>query len=128
MTDFTTDQLRLAFTHHTGQKIIAADRELQSSEMTALRSLVPREAMVAAGLVDHATGGFTPLFEAAVQAAFTQLGLRLDRAAKLDLLRVFVTVSGSDGEMHPNEAEVIGKAWQVLGEDPETLDAALAQL
>lgn len=128
MIDFTTDQLRLAFTHHTAQKIIAADRELQPTEMTALRSLVPRDAMVDAGLVDQSTGAFTDIFEPAVHASFTQLGLRLDRAAKLDLLRIFVTLSGADGEMHPNEAEIIGKAWEVLGEAADTLDAALAEL
>ena len=128
MTDFTTEQLRLAFAHHTAQKIIAADRELLPEEMQALRRLVPREGMVAAGLVDQASGRFSAAFEPAVQAAFTQLGLRLDAAQKLELLRIFVLVGGSDGHVDPSEAEIIQKAWEVLGEDPETLNDALGRL
>ena len=128
MTEFTTDQLRLAFVHHTGQKIIAADRELLREELVELRRLVPREDMVAAGFVESESGHFTPLFEEAVQQSFTQLGLRLRADEKLELLREFVLLGGADGEIHPDEATVIGKAWEVLGEDPASLGAALERL
>jgi uncharacterized tellurite resistance protein B-like protein len=128
VTDFTTEQLRLAFAHHTGQKIIAADRALLPEEMNALRHLVPRAEMVEAGLVDQAGGHFTPLFEEAVQVSFTQLGLRLSPDDKLELLRIFVLLGGADGEVHPNEAAVISKAWEVLGEEAESLPDALERL
>lgn len=51
-----------------------------------------------------AAGSLESHSQGSVQAAFTQLRLRLDRPAKLELLRVFITIRGSDGEMHPNHA------------------------
>ena len=128
MAQFKKQELTLAMGHHVAQRIIGADRVLEESELAALHGMFPREAMVVAGFVSEASGGYTDVFEEAARASFRELPPLLGEAEKVDLMRVWWTMSMSDGELSAPESEVLEKAGQALGWEKEHTAQVLEML
>ncbi len=127
MADFTKHELTLALGHHIAQTVIAADRQLEDSELAALHSIFPRDAMLAAGFLEE-SGGYTDAFEAAARHALRALPPQLDEGEKVEMMRVWWGMAYSDGELAAAETEVLLRAGQVLGWDEERIQAVFEQL
>lgn len=128
MAEFSKDQLTLALAHHVGQKLIGADRVLEESELAALHRAFPKERMVEAGFVEPGTGSFTDRFEEAARTAFRELRGQLTEDEKMDLMRVWWSLSEADGEIAAVESDVMLKAGQVLGWDLDRIQSAFETL
>lgn len=127
MSEFTKEQLTLAFGHHIAQKVIGSDGALDPRELALLHDVYPRSRMEAAGFVS-ADGRFTDRFEEAARMAMTALPGLLDGDEKRRLIHDWYMLAMADKTYARSEDVVLHRAGEVLGLDTEAIDALLSEL
>jgi len=112
--DFDTEALKLAFSYHALEQIIAADGVLEPEELAFLEQTFPSELMKESGYMDDA-GDKTPLYSHALDEALIELPDRLTLGEKLCIVEIFVDATIADGVFRHSESEVLQQAAIMLG-------------
>lgn len=118
------DSLQLAFSIRIAQEIVYADGVLDKHELDLLSRTFPIPVLAAAELTDE-RGRLLPGFEGAWRVAVSELPRVLTLTEKLDLVTLFHRTCLVDGELHPDELEVLRRAARLLEVPDGTLDAHL---
>ena len=125
--EFSVDELKLAFAYHVVQLIVGADQVVSQAEAVYVTCHFPAEILRSSGYVDD-DGLLTPRFSAARDAALADLPDLLDMAAKRALVSMFVGAAVVDDQLDHGESQIFVAAASLLGLSTDELDAHLDTL
>jgi uncharacterized tellurite resistance protein B-like protein len=125
--EFPTEALKLAFSYHALEQIIAADGVLEPGEIAFLQATFSDELMREAGYFD-ANGERLPRYAAALEEALVELPDRLTLGEKLCLIEIFAEATVADGVLKAVEADVLSAAAEMLGVTTDEWTAHLSQM
>lgn len=125
--NFDTEALKLAFSYHALEQIIAADGVLEPEEAAFLEQTFPRALMLESGFIDD-VGGKTPLYADALDEALIELPDRLTLGEKLCIVELFVDATIADGVFRHSESEVLQQAAIMLGVTTDEWSQHLGQM
>jgi len=127
LSDFSTDELKLAFGYHMARLILETDAVITHDEKDFLERLWPRSAVEAAGFL-ASDGGVTPKLTEAMRMAVDELPYRLSTDGKFELLRSLMSAVMADGVFESEEGGVFLQAAKLLGLPDERVDELLDSL
>ena len=125
--DFSTEQLKLAFTYHIVNQILESDDEVVPAEARFLATTFPKDLFEGSGFVD-AAGKYTQRWQDALGEALLELPERLSVAERLGILEMFYKAAISDDDFQYIEGNVLVRAARLLGLKPEQFTERLEQL
>ena len=121
--EFHQDDLTLVFLNELVARVVAADDDIDETEVFFLGRLCPPERLVSAGFQD-ALGQPTERYHEALRMAMRVLpSLALDD--KRVLVDELIAASLVDGHLHPRETQVVFHAARMLGMSDDDLDSVL---
>jgi uncharacterized tellurite resistance protein B-like protein len=125
MGQYGLDDLKLAFSLHVVDQIVAADDRLTEAELAFLSSRFPNSVLVERGFATP-DGVRTEAYHDAAVDALDRLPTELDLEAKLELLSVFFAASVADASFELAEGNQLLNAARLLDLDDDDIDAFLA--
>ncbi len=125
--EFDTEALKLAFSYHALEQIIAADGILEPEELEFLKGTFPDDLMREAGYFDE-NGERTPRYHHALDEALIELPDRLTLGEKLCIVELFVDATIADGVFRHVESQVLQQAAIMLGVTTDEWSTHLGQM
>ncbi|MEZ4317361.1 MAG: hypothetical protein R3F61_07645 [Myxococcota bacterium] len=125
MGQYGLDDLRLAFSMHVVDQIVAADDKLTEAELRFLQDRFPNHILMDRGFTD-ADGVRTDAYHDAAVDALDRLPTELDSTEKLELLKVFFEATVADDTFELAEGSALLDAARLLDLSDEEIDAFLA--
>ena len=125
MGQFGLDDLKLAFSLHVVDQIVAADNQLTKAELAFLEEQFPLKRLQDRGFAD-ASGVRTDAYHQAAMDALDRLPVQLETADKVELLSVFFAATIADEHFEAAEGNALVDAARLLDMSDDEIDAFLA--
>lgn len=125
MGQYGLDDLKLAFSLHVVDLIVAADDKLTKAELAFLEERFPQSALAERGFVDS-DGVRTDAYHEAAVDALDRLPAQLELGDKVELLRVFFAATVADDSFEKAEGNALVDAARLLDMSDEEIDGFLA--
>ncbi len=122
---FGLDDLKLAFSLHVVDQIVAADDQLTRAELAFLEAQFPQKLLVDRGFVD-ASGVRTDAYHQAAMDALDRLPHQLELDDKIALLSVFFAATIADEHFETAEGNALVDAARLLDMTDTEIDMFLA--
>ena len=113
MGQYGLDDLKLAFSLHVVDQIVAADAQLTKAELKFLDDQFPKKRLLDRGFCDD-DGVRTDAYHEAAMDALDRLPTELDSTAKVDLLQVFLAATVADDTFEMAEGNALVDAARLL--------------
>ncbi|MCB9679173.1 MAG: hypothetical protein H6737_28985 [Alphaproteobacteria bacterium] len=124
MGQYGIDDLKLAFSLHVVDQIVAADDQLTKAELAFLDARFPQSVLHERGFVDE-DGVRTEAYHDAAMDALERLPVELDKASKLELLSMFFAATVADAQFELAEGGVLVDAARLLDLSDDDIDGFL---
>lgn len=125
MGQFGIDDLKLAFSMHMVDQIVAADDVLSPEELAFLERRFPLSMLVERGFA-HADGERTEAWHQAAVDALERLPTELTESEKIELLAVFFEATIADARFERAEGNLLVDGARLLDLDDAVIDRFLA--
>jgi len=125
MGQYGLDDLKLAFSLHVVDQIVAADAKLTQAELDFLEEKFPLDTLVKRGF-STADGVRTDAYHDAAVDALDRLPTELDSDQKIALLQVFLAATLADDSFELAEGNALVDAARLLDLSDQEIDGFLA--